>query len=491
MKVSLLLKEKVMDWKKPNVTTDCFADFKCEVLLNAMANQDKFIYDCVQHVMEHRLETKEEIHYRQEVIKDCINQQDVIFQIYQVTEAAIQEIILNHRYILINDYPSIVLNNCIQKLRDYVKKYTEIKKSLLERKEKFHSKGFRTLIEKIEQVITPEFVKKVEEMMNRLEKNDRLTLEASLGVGYRAIDYRFCEKKKSFSKKSKGNPTSYKVSINNSDTRSVGYLLDLKQRGMEDTADIIACVVDEMNEFFLELHKELAFCCGCINLYQNLTKIGCKVVFPTVYETKEHQFCFRELYDVGLALSQQKQVVGNSLNLNPYDMIVITGANQGGKSTFLRSVGLAEIMFQCGMFVGAEQYESSICSGIYTHFRKDEDIKMNSGKLDDELRRFSEIIDQIKPGSILMCNESFSSTNEKEGSEIAVPILDAIVENQIKVLLVTHFYSIPKHYERLNREDVIILQAERKEDASRSFKMVEKGLDENSYGLDLYHQLFE
>jgi len=60
-----------------------------------------------------------------------------------------------------------------------------------------------------------------------------------------------------------------------------------------------------------------------------------------------------------------------------------TGANRGGKSTLLRSVGLAQLMMQCGMFVAASWLRSSVCDSVFTHFRREEDAEMKSGKLDE------------------------------------------------------------------------------------------------------------
>ena len=64
---------------------------------------------------------------------------------------------------------------------------------------------------------------------------------------------------------------------------------------------------------------------------------------------------------------------------------MITGANQGGKSTFLRSVGLAQLMMQCGMFVAAESLRASVGQRLFTHYKREEDAAMESGKLDEEL----------------------------------------------------------------------------------------------------------
>jgi DNA mismatch repair ATPase MutS len=104
-------------------------------------------------------------------------------------------------------------------------------------------------------------------------------------------------------------------------------------------------------------------------------------------------------------------------------LVIITGANQGGKSTLLRSIGQAQLMLQCGMFAPAESLHASVCERIFSHYKCEEDIAMNSGKFDEELSRMNAIIDDIVPYSIVLFNESFAATNEREGSEIARQIV--------------------------------------------------------------------
>ncbi|GLI35569.1 hypothetical protein DAMNIGENAA_30020 [Desulforhabdus amnigena] len=69
--------------------------------------------------------------------------------------------------------------------------------------------------------------------------------------------------------------------------------------------------------------------------------------------------------------------------------------DQGGKSIFLRSIGLAQLMMQCDMFVPAESFSSNVCEGLFTHYKREEDPAMKSGKLDEELSRMSEIVDNL------------------------------------------------------------------------------------------------
>ena len=87
-----------------------------------------------------------------------------------------------------------------------------------------------------------------------------------------------------------------------------------------------------------------------------LAELGAPSAFPEPAAPGERRFACTGLYDVCLALTMNQRVVGNDVNADHKDLVIITGANQGGKSTFLRSVGLAQLMMQCGLFVAAEAF---------------------------------------------------------------------------------------------------------------------------------------
>ena len=73
-------------------------------------------------------------------------------------------------------------------------------------------------------------------------------------------------------------------------------------------------------------------------------------------------------------------------------------------------------MMQCGLFVTAGTYRANVTRGVFTHFIREEDAGMTSGRLDDELRRMSVIAGRIGPRCLMLFNESFAGTNEREGS---------------------------------------------------------------------------
>jgi DNA mismatch repair ATPase MutS len=115
---------------------------------------------------------------------------------------------------------------------------------------------------------------------------------------------------------------------------------------------------------------------------------------------------------------------------------------------------------------------------------------MNSGKLDEELSRMSTIVDNLSPNSIVLFNESFAATNEREGSEIARQIISALLEKQIKVVFVTHLYEFAHSFFARGLNNAIFLRAERQTDGNRTYKLTEGEPLKTSYGEDLYGKIF-
>jgi DNA mismatch repair ATPase MutS len=218
--------------------------------------------------------------------------------------------------------------------------------------------------------------------------------------------------------------------------------------------------------------------------------MGEPMSFPLPLAPGERGHSFNGLYDVCLALTMKHQIVGNDMVADHKNLVIITGANQGGKSTFLRSIGLAQLMMQCGMFAPAEAFSANICDGLFTHYKRKEDATMSSGKLDEELSRMSDIVNNITSNSLVLFNESFAATNEREGSEIARQIICALLEKRIKVFFVTHLYEFADSLYDKQMDNAIFLRAERQADGRRTFKVIEGKPLPTSYGEDLYKRIF-
>lgn len=115
---------------------------------------------------------------------------------------------------------------------------------------------------------------------------------------------------------------------------------------------------------------------------------------------------------------------------------------------------------------------------------------MEGGKLDEELARMSAIADRIHPRALLLCNESFASTNEREGSQIAREVVRALLAHRVKVILVTHMYDLAHGFEIEQLDSVIFLRPERRPDGTRTFRLLEGEPLPTSYGPDSYKRIF-
>jgi DNA mismatch repair ATPase MutS len=233
------------------------------------------------------------------------------------------------------------------------------------------------------------------------------------------------------------------------------------------------------------LRTELAFYIGCMSLQKQLLELREPTCSPAPAPAGERKLSFSGLYDICLALSAGRKIVGNDLNADGKDLIVITGANTGGKSTFLRSLGLAQLMMQAGMFVPADTFSAEVCSGVFTHYKREEDVTMESGKLG----RISDIVDRLTPTGMMLFNESFAATNVREGSDIACQVTKALVERGIKLAFVTHLYEFAHDLCETRTKNAIFLRAERHIDGTRTFRMVEGEPLQTSYGKDLHDNI--
>jgi DNA mismatch repair ATPase MutS len=144
---------------------------------------------------------------------------------------------------------------------------------------------------------------------------------------------------------------------------------------------------------------------------------------------------------------------------------------------------------QCGLFVTAASYQADVAHGIFTHFIRAEDPGMTSGRLDDELRRMSAIADNIGPHCLVLFNESFAGTNEREGSEIGYQVARALLDAQVRVFFVTHRFEFAERFGRQHPGSALFLRAERGPGGRRNYKLAATEPLPTSYGEDLYYQL--
>jgi DNA mismatch repair ATPase MutS len=470
-------------------------DLELKTLFEAMAQGDEFLSEVAQQAILYSLDDLDTISYRQEILKDCLKHPEVVRQIYSILN---QSIFYNRkRWLRISgSHPSGILIEAAEMLEMFVDLLKTLKAIADVHAEQFESQGFRRFFTMIRQELDDDYVTLVTTHLKELKFRRGMSLSAELGMANKGTNYIL----------HKSNPDNqnwiqkvimgrkspvYSYTLNPYDIAGARALGELRDLGVNLVANTVAQAADHIIHFYKALLLELAFYIGCLNLSEQLAELHEPIGFPQPAPASDRRLSFTGLYDVTLALTMKQKVVGNDLNADNKDLLLITGANQGGKSTYLRSLGLAQLMMQCGMFVPAETYRANLCVGIFTHYKREEDIGMESGKLDEELSRMSNIVSNIAPNSIILLNESFAATNEREGSEVATQIICALLERHIKVFFVTHLYEFAHGLYNKKMDNATFLRAERKASGDRTFKLIEGVPLQTSYGKDVYNEVFE
>jgi MutS domain V len=494
MKVHLLSSDDDFNAETPLVWNGqtLIEDLGLDPLFDAMADGDDFIRTISRAAVLSPLTVPSAIQFRQEALRDALQRPDIVRRLYRITG----EIIERKRtswYSIFSRSPSSILHNSIRLMEIYLGGLRDMRELAESYGADFRSKAFRDMFAMLRAELHEDYLRTVREHLKVLEFDRGVLIAAQLGEGNKGREYtlRKLEKEEGWLRQLFGNRVeAYHFQIADRDEAGARALSDLKDRGIHLAANALAQSCDHIMSFLTALRTETAFYVGCLNLGDHLRGIRGPLNFPTAHSIGSRRRSFTGLYDICLALRVNGGVVANDLDANDKDFAIVTGANQGGKSTFLRSVGIAQLMMQCGMFVAARRYDASVHTHVFTHYKREEDTTMESGKFDEELKRMNEIVNRLSPESLVLLNESFSATNDREGSEIAFQISAALREFKTSMIYVTHLFPFAQRVYAQNDAGSISLRAERKSDGVRSFKITEGEPRETSFGEDLYQRIF-
>ncbi len=470
-------------------------DLELGVLLSAMASADKFLLDVARKGLTSPLLDVDAIVYRQSALKDSLKNPGVVRAMYDIAADAIAEERKIWGWYDRGDSPDRLLSRAVKVLELLARELRALRDVADEHSGSFESEGFQTFFAMLKRELTDDYLATIRGHLTRLQFHNGTLISAKLEKGNKGTSYTL---RKQRGKKPgwisrvfpRGQPPQFSFTLDERDETGPRMLGELRERGINGVANALMQSCDHVLGFFRSVRIELAFYLACVNLHEQLVQKGEPICFPAPMEIGGQALSFEGLYDPCLTLKLGQGVVGNDCDARNKDLIIITGANRGGKSTFLRSLGVAQLLMQCGAFVPAKSYSSDVSAGLFTHFKREEDPTMKSGKLDEELRRMSEIVDHLQPACLVLFNESFSSTNEREGSEIARQVVSALLERRIKIVFVTHQYEFANGFYNRKMPNALFLRAERRPDGERTFRILEGEPLDTSFGKDLYNRIF-
>jgi hypothetical protein len=495
MKVHLLHPDRpaVRTADEGPLVADLVRDLGLETLFSSMASGDNFLHAVARATVLTPLPDVATIRYRQEALRDCLEHPAVVRKLYEVAAAAESSPRAAGVWAVTN-YPSSILGRAVRVLEELVKYLRHLRRIADEHGPAFRSAAFRGLFESIEHSLDAEYFERLDDHMQRLRFNSGVHVSARLDPQARPTD--LVLRKPARARESlreliglrrRGE---YTYRLPERDEAGARALSSLKDRALNDVANAAAQSADHIVGFFADLRWELAFYVGCLAFNDRMAEHDLPLCLPEPEPPAAVAWQARGLYDVNLGLRLEGRVVTNDLDADRRTLLMITGTNQGGKSTTLRALGCAQLMMQAGMQTPAREMRASVATVVLTHFKREEDATLESGKLDEELERMSRVVDGLQPNALVLFNESFSSTNEREGSRIARQVIDALQENLVRVMFVTHMYDLAHGLAAEQRQERLFLRPERETDGRRTFRITVGAPETTSHGLDLYEQLF-
>ena len=256
---------------------------------------------------------------------------------------------------------------------------------------------------------------------------------------------------------------------------------------------IVGEYVLDSTDFLLRLLPEIEFVSRASELIGRLASHpGCSVTVPTLAPIEDKRFEAKGLYNPRVALAIEEEIVTNDLAFDDNARIyVLTGPNRGGKSVITVALGASQAMAQLGLPVPAESAVISPVDAIFTHFPEGADDTIDKGRLGEECARLKEIFDSCSGDSMILLDESLSSTGAYEAAYIASEILSGFAVRRCRGIFSTHLHELAAGVTDINQRsreyggvalDTLVAGIE---EGKRSFKIHRAKPDGKSYARDI------
>jgi len=326
------------------------------------------------------------------------------------------------------------------------------------------SEGLKSFLDYLKKLIQSEsfsfVVKEVQQMIANLSSVRYCIYIRGLRVQVREYqgetDYSV-EVDETFAKFKEAKVNDYKSKLERSATMN-----DVEAQILEGVAQLYPDFFLQLDHFYNEKHefqdeiitifdREIQFYVAYHNYINKFRPNGLMFCYPEVSAKTKEVFNY-DGFDLALAnnlISENKPVVVNDFYLREKERIlVVSGPNQGGKTTFARTFGQIHYLAAMGLPVPGREAQLFHFDRLFTHFEKEENMKNLRGKLQDELYRIHLILKETTPGSILIINEIFTSTTLQDQIYLSKKILDKIVDLDIIGVWVTFIDELASYNEK-------------------------------------------
>ncbi len=264
-------------------------------------------------------------------------------------------------------------------------------------------------------------------------------------------------------------------------------MLDVMAKSLRRTLDKYSeMALSEVADVIPEFIYYIRF----IDFLSKIESKGFKLTKPKAVPKGDVNMQAKGFYNFKLAMNllTPKDLVVNDLDFdNDHTIYILTGANRGGKTTATQGIGLLYALAQGGVYVPADSFVFAPADCIYTHFPADEDQTMDLGRLGEECIRFKEIFEKAKDSSLILMNETFSTTSFEEGYYIACDSIKALLTKGARTIYNTHMHKLGLDAEEFSKDfkkkaSSLIVKSD---GGKRSFKLAIAPPEGSSYAADI------
>ncbi|MBE6614292.1 MAG: hypothetical protein E7631_03205 [Ruminococcaceae bacterium] len=287
----------------------------------------------------------------------------------------------------------------------------------------------------------------------------------------------------------KGQSDNQQMALANAFNTAIG---DVFRSSIRAWKKVIQMYVLENTDFLIRLMPEIEFVTKATELLQRLKAKGCHLCAPVIAPMTEKKFTAKALCNPIVASKLDGPVIPNDFTFDADGMFyVLTGPNRGGKSVITCAVGIAFVMAQLGLPVCADECIISPCDEIYTHFPTGSEDTIDKGRLGEECSRLGTIFETVTEDSLILLDESFSSTGSYEGAYIAAEVLQGFSMVGCRGIFSTHLHDLAASVDEINEACVpkggvkIDNLVAAIQEGSRSFKILRAKPDGKSYARDI------